>query len=107
MIKPCQRIASWCFLRISVLHAKKGEKGMTEFLSRFDAGEIIGLVAVAGGLLCGITAIVAGAWQMVRRTEIVAALKQDMLNRGMSAEDIRTVLEAGSRGSRKASCPSE
>jgi hypothetical protein len=88
------------------LHAKKGENGMTEFLSRFDAGETIGLVAVVGGLLCAITAIVAGTWQKVRRSEIVAALKQDMLNRGMSAEDIRTVLEAGSRGSRKASCGS-
>ena len=80
---------------------------MTEFLSRFNAGETIALVSVAGGLLCGITAIVAGTWQKVRRTEIIAALKQDMLNRGMSVEDIRTVLEAGSKGSRKASCRSE
>ncbi len=74
---------------------------MHELLSRFDAGELIGLVAVAGGLLCGITAIIAGTWQKVRRTEIVASLKQEMLNRGMSADEIRTVLEAGSRGSRK------
>jgi hypothetical protein len=28
-------------------------------------------------------------------------LKQDMLNRGMSAEEIRTVLDAGTKRSRK------
>jgi hypothetical protein len=68
----------------------------------FDAGEFIGLVAVAGGLLIGITAILAGAWQKVRRAEMAAALKQDMLNRGMSAEQIVAVLDAGTRASRKA-----
>ena len=79
---------------------------MSEFLSKFDGGEFIGLVAVGGGLLCGIlcgiTGILAGAWEKVRRTEIQAALKQDMLNRGMSADEIRTVVEAGSKSSRKA-----
>jgi hypothetical protein len=78
---------------------------MNEVLSKFDAGELIGLVAVAGGLLvgllCGVTAIIAGSWQKVRRSEMAAALKQDMLNRGLSAEDIRTVLEADSKKSRK------
>ena len=33
--------------------------------------------------------------QETRRAETLAALKQDMLNRGMSAEEIRTVLEVG------------
>jgi hypothetical protein len=70
----------------------------------FDAGPFIGLVAVAGGLLLGLVAVVAGCWQKVRRAEVAAALKQDMLNRGMSAEDIRTVLDAGSMESRRAGC---
>ncbi len=74
---------------------------MNDLLSRFDPGEVIGLVAVAGGLLCLVTAILAGAWQAVRRAEIQASLKQEMLNRGLSAEEIRTVIEAGSRASRK------
>jgi hypothetical protein len=69
---------------------------MSDFLSRFNGGELIGLVAVAGGLLCAIVGILSGSWQKVRKAEIAAALKQDMLNRGMSAEDIRTVMEAGS-----------
>jgi hypothetical protein len=69
---------------------------MSEFLSKFNGGELIGLVAVAGGLLCGIVGIISGNWQRVRKAEIAAALKQDMINRGMSADEIRTVMEAGS-----------
>ena len=74
---------------------------MTDLLSRFDPGALFGLTAMVGGLLCGITAILAGTWQKVRRAEITAALKQEMLSRGMSADDIRTVLEAGSKSPRK------
>jgi hypothetical protein len=74
---------------------------MIDFLSGLNPRDLIILVSVVGGLLCAIIAIVAGAWQKVRRAEIIAALKQDMLNRGMSADDIRSVLEAGSRGSRR------
>jgi hypothetical protein len=74
---------------------------MTELLSKFDGGELIGLVAVVGGLLCGLSAIVMGIWLEGRRAEIAAALKQDMLNRGMTADEIRTVIEAGSHASRK------
>ena len=81
------------------------ETTVNEFLSKFDGGEFIGLVAVAGGLLCGIlcgvTGIIMGTWEKVRRAEILAALKQDMLNRGMSVDDIRVVIESGSQGSRR------
>jgi len=75
---------------------------MSELLSRFGPGEFIGLVAVAGGLLipilCGVTAIITDYFFKIRQL----ALKQDMLNRGMSAEEIRVVLEAGSKRSPKA-----
>jgi hypothetical protein len=74
---------------------------MIDLLSGLNPRDLIILVSVVGGLLCAIIAIVAGAWQKGRRAEIIAALKQDMLNRGMSADDIRDVLEAGSRRSRK------
>jgi hypothetical protein len=76
-----------------------------EFLAKFNGGELIGFVAVAGGILiglvCGLAGILTGCWEKIRRTEIAAALKRDMLNRGMSAEEIRTVIEAGSKYSRK------
>lgn len=75
---------------------------MSEFLSKFDAPRLIELVLVAGGLLipilCGVSAIIFYGWFKLRQL----ALKQDMLNRGMSAEDIRMVLDAGSKESRKA-----
>jgi hypothetical protein len=76
---------------------------MNEFLSKFNAGETIALVAVGGGLLipllCGITAILFDGWYKIRQL----ALKQEMLNRGMSAEEIRLVLDAGRKASRKES----
>lgn len=74
---------------------------MSELFSRFHPGDFIGLVAVGGGLLCGIIAILAGVWHKIRTTEIEVALKQDMLNRGLSAEEIRTVIDAGTKRSRK------
>jgi hypothetical protein len=74
---------------------------MSEVFSRLNGGEMIGLVAVSGGLLCGLVAIFMGIWHEHRKSEINGALKQDMLNRGMSAEDIRTVLEAGTNTSSK------
>lgn len=74
---------------------------MIELLPKLNPGELLAVVAVVGGLLCAIIGIIAGTWAKVRRAEIAAALKQDMLNRGMSADDIRTVLEAGTRLSRE------
>jgi hypothetical protein len=40
-------------------------------------------------------------WYKIRRAEMDTALKQDMLERGMSAEEIKTVLEASSHGDAK------
>jgi hypothetical protein len=80
---------------------------MSEFLSKFDAGELIGLVAVAGGLLipilCGVTAILTEHFYKVRQL----ALKQDMINRGMSADEIRDVIDAGTKASHKSRCRSD
>jgi hypothetical protein len=78
---------------------------MHELLSGFEPGEIIGLVAVSGGLLCGLMSIVMGIWHATRRVELATALKQDMLARGMSPDEIRTVMDAGSQscGSRRRS----
>jgi hypothetical protein len=69
---------------------------MMELLSKFDAGELIGLTAVVGGLMCGALGIVMGVGLAIRRTELEAGLKRSMLERGMSAEEIRMVIHAGS-----------
>ncbi len=56
------------------------------------------LIVVSLGLAIPILGIVFGTvtsyLACVRRLELEARLKQDMLQRGMSAEDIRTVIEA-------------
>jgi hypothetical protein len=59
---------------------------------KFLAVLLIGL-PICGGLLCGMISILVQGWVKIRQTE----LKQDMIHRGMSAEEIQTVLEAGSR----------
>jgi hypothetical protein len=66
---------------------------MLDLLSHFKPGEIIGLVAVAGGLLVPLTVILGGFWHRGR----LVALKRDMVNRGMTAEEIQSVLDAGSK----------
>jgi hypothetical protein len=90
------------FLHLKVGACVKGETAVGDLLSKFDPGELIGLVAVGGGLLipilCGVTAIITDYFYKIRQL----ALKQDMLNRGMSAEEICLVLDAGSKRSRKA-----
>jgi hypothetical protein len=78
---------------------------MAETLTR-NFGEWIGFMIVGGGLLIGLIAVAGGIWSDVRKREIAAALKHDMLERGMSAEDIRAVLEAGTKRSRKSDCDS-
>ncbi len=70
---------------------------MSDVLTRISPGELIGLVAVAGGLFCGLVAIVMGVGLEYHRASLAAGLKKDMLERGMSPEEIRTVMEAGSK----------
>jgi hypothetical protein len=76
---------------------------MEEMLSKMDGGDFIALVAVSGGLLCGIVGIIMGCWLEMRRVAANSALKQDMLDRGMSADEIRIVLDAGTNQSRASS----
>ena len=74
-------------------HTSKGEMAMDEMLSRFEPGHLIAIVAVVGGILCGMVGIVMGVWLEMRKVASSTALKQDMLSRGMSAEEIRMVID--------------
>ncbi|MGH9676648.1 MAG: hypothetical protein ACRD36_06060, partial [Candidatus Acidiferrum sp.] len=74
---------------------------MSEIIQKLRGDDIIVLVLVAGGLLTAIIAIIAICWMRVRNTDVMAALKQDMLSRGMSSAEIQAVLEAGSSGGRR------
>ena len=67
------------------------------------------LIVVVLGLLIPILGIIFGTTTnylaRVRQAELEANLKQEMLQRGMSAEEIRMVIEATSRGKGKTCAP--
>jgi hypothetical protein len=81
----------------ALIHAKKAKVAMSEILSRLRGDELIGLLLIVGCFVFGIAVVIAICWYKLRNAEIAASLKQDMLNRGMSAEEIKTVIEAGSK----------
>jgi hypothetical protein len=67
---------------------------MHDFITEIGADYFIGLVAIVGGLLIPLTAIIGGLLYKHRRLSVEAALKQQMIERGMSAEEIKEVLQA-------------
>ena len=71
---------------------------MEEFLAKWNAGEFIGLVAVLIGPMIAVVAIIASQWRRVRIAEMEGALKQQMLDKGMSAAEIEQVMKAGKKG---------
>ena len=66
---------------------------MVEFLEHFNGGELIAIIAVGGGLLTGIVAIISGHLHKMHEL----SLKQEMVSRGMSADEIILVLEGGDK----------
>ncbi len=68
---------------------------MGDLLARLSGEDVGGIIVCAGGVIFAVTLVVSVCWYKIRKSEIAAALKQDMLNRGMSAEEIKTVIEAG------------
>jgi hypothetical protein len=57
----------------------------------------IPIVAIVSGCSVGICATISASWRRIRQAEINAALQHKMLEQGMSADDIKKVLEAGSQ----------
>ncbi len=64
-----------------------------------DTAGFIGFVATVGGLIIGLVTItmgiVVGTRAQLRRTELLIAFKRELLERGMTPHEIRTVLDAG------------
>jgi hypothetical protein len=77
---------------------------MVELLSKFDAGELIAVIAIVGGLICGTIVMIGDYWYKIRKAELQAKLKQEMLERGMSADEMRDVLEVGTKTPKLQSC---
>jgi hypothetical protein len=60
---------------------------------------LVPCILVAGVIVtCTAIVVITDYFRKSHQAEIDASLKQDMLNRGMSAADIKTVLEASSDG---------
>lgn len=69
-------------------------EGMNNLLSGEGLAVLVIFIAVAGCVVIAMCGIIAHFWQRARQAEIEAALKQDMLNRGMSADEIAKVITA-------------
>jgi hypothetical protein len=74
---------------------------MNDVFSKLSSEEILPIVIVAiifgAGAVVALASIIAGCVYKIRQQTISARLKQDMLDRGMSAEEIKIVLEANQR----------
>lgn len=81
---------------------------MSDLLSRHSGGELLGLISVVVGCLTGaiiaVTAIITGNWSATRRAELETGLKQQLVSRGMSAEEIAKVVKATSAESADSVC---
>jgi hypothetical protein len=77
---------------------------MLDFIDQIGVGSFIALVAIVGGLLIPLTAIIGGFIYKHRRLSVEASLKQMMIERGMSAEEITEVLQATSSEKARRNC---
>ena len=72
---------------------------MFEWLAQYSPKELIGLVGTVGGILFLMVTVASAQWASVKRAEFRSqqaeqelALKQQMIDRGMSADDIARCL---------------
>ena len=68
---------------------------MTEVLTKLNPGELVGLLWTVGPIFCALVWIVLGHVVEYRRVSVAGALKKAMVERGMTAEEIRLVMDAG------------
>src|SRR5262245_14794224 len=66
---------------------------MLEFFSTWHPNAIIGLVSVVGGLLAVSICVGLISWCIVRRAQIAADLKRDLVQRGFSVEQIERLVQ--------------
>jgi hypothetical protein len=73
---------------------------MDELISKINSEDIlplcgifIGLIAVLGGISVAITGVISGNRRRAQRDEIEASLKLEMIQRGLSAAEIKQILE--------------
>jgi hypothetical protein len=69
---------------------------MPPFLLASIPDEVLIVIAIplVGGVLIAITAIIMGTYRKMQRDDMAATLKMEMIQRGMSAEEIERILAA-------------
>jgi hypothetical protein len=67
---------------------------MSELSAVYDAAGLIVLFVAVGGVLFFLALVIGNYWRDIRLAELEANLKQDMLDRGMTADEIKTIIEA-------------
>jgi hypothetical protein len=67
---------------------------MGEFLHFLESNEAVPIVFLCLAFVMAMTVWLTLQWRWYRRTELEAALKQEMIQRGMSAGEIERVLAA-------------
>jgi hypothetical protein len=74
---------------------------MGDILSRINSSDlaaVIGVTVLLTVTVIGVALVLGGViWFKLRQEEIRCRLKQEMLDRGMSADEIKIVLEAGAK----------
>ena len=72
--------------------------GIWDFLSRIPSGDIVAVAAIvlgiSAGIIIAVTSIISTQIRRYRERRLSADLAQDMLDRGMSADEIAQVLRA-------------
>ena len=56
---------------------------------------LVGIVLFGGWIIPAVAAIVSKNWRKARESEHLAVLKQSMIERGMSVEEMQRVLDLG------------
>jgi hypothetical protein len=64
----------------------------------------MGLIALSGGLIIAFTAVIGHFFVDYHRLHLEAALKQQMLDRGMSAEEIQEVCQVPMAATSRSGC---
>jgi hypothetical protein len=68
--------------------------GFWMWMSRLNAGDLAGLLFLTVVAVVAIIAIVATATYKIHRSRLEDALKRELLDRGMTADEIATVIQA-------------
>src|SRR5262249_36916958 len=70
------------------------ESPMFEILNRLSGEQVVVLALILAGAVVLVALIVVGFWSSLHAAKLQAALKRDMLERGMSVEDILRLTES-------------